>query len=177
MSRIQDQFASWRIPSSKIQKDGFTKPELLFVIIVFLLLGTVSLYNFRLSEAKARDTHRAESISRLSDALEDYFYDYDRFPPADKNGRIRACGDNHRNPEPCNWGQKFLDYMELPNDPIPQRHFFYQVSTDSAKFKLWAAMETRTPVDFGLGNDVPWCGDVRCNYGQGSSETVMPERF
>lgn len=156
-------------------KDGFTRPELLFVTIVLFLLGAISLYNFRYSEAKARDTHRAESVSRLSDSLQDYFYDYGQYPAADKSGRIVACGNKHS--EPCNWGQKFLDYMELPNDPIPQRHFFYQASTDSAKFKLWAAMETRTPVDFGLGNAVPWCGDARCSYGQGSSETVMSEHF
>ncbi|KKS90384.1 MAG: hypothetical protein UW69_C0002G0026 [Microgenomates group bacterium GW2011_GWA2_44_7] len=172
---IQDQ--EQPLLSSRVLQKGFTKPEFLFVMVVLLILGLVSFYNFRLSEAKARDTHRAEEISRLSDALIEYYYDNNRYPLSDTKGKIRACGDNFKDPEVCNWGQKLYDYIELPNDPLPQQRFYYEVDSDGEKFKLWAAMETRIPVDFGLGNDVPWCGSARCNYGQGSSETVMSERF
>lgn len=158
---------------------GFTRPELVFVIVVLTTLAAVSLYNYGLSQQKAHDSQRAEAVSRVSDALAEYFYDNDRYPAAEKDtGRFVACGGNHENPDPCPWGSKLYDYIELPNDPLlPDRHFFYQVSTDGAKFKFWTAMEARPPVDYGLGNDVPFCGNVRCNFGQGSSETVMSERF
>jgi type II secretory pathway pseudopilin PulG len=152
-------------------RSGFSKPELLFVIIVLTGLVLISYANYQNSLSKSRDSQRRNGVSLLADALEEYFYDNDRYPPADiKMGLIVACGNNAEKPEPCKWGDKLGDYIELPNDPLPRRNFFYQVSTDGAKFKIWAAMEVTPSVDLPDKSKIPSCGDVICNWAQASEE-------
>lgn len=149
----------------------FKKTEWFFVAVTLGVIFLVSLINYQTSEAKARDTHRIESVSLISDALEDYFYDYDRYPASDReNGKIKACGS--RNSEPCDWGQKFEIYMELPNDPIPSRRFYYEASSDGQKYKIWAALE-RPGQNQIIQAERPYCGDAVCNFGQASSGVAM----
>jgi type II secretory pathway pseudopilin PulG len=149
--------------------------EYLFVLIMIIIVGLVAYWNFGISQQRARDNQRRDSISRLADALAMFYDDYGRYPSADpRNGLIQECGGNGQSKD-CPWGAKFLDYLELPNDPFPTRHFYYQADALGTKYKILAAMEISSSVDIKGKNDLPLCGDAQCNYGQASDNLSIVE--
>ena len=137
------------------------KREFIFAVFVLVVVALVSWVNYQVSLARSRDATRMAQVSDVARSLDDYYYDFGSYPPADNDGQILACGGR-----PCYWGGKFDSYMTLPNDPLAGRHYFYQVATDGASFKVWAALEMPKAIDRPPEKVIPWCGNAKCTYRQ-----------
>lgn len=130
-------------------KKGFTLIELLVVMAILGILATVSIANFRTSQAKGRDASRKSDIHQIRSALEAYVNDHGGYPASSGDGKIVACGCD-LNPVQCDWGVKdfneFCDenktvYMkEVPADPLATQNYCY-VSPDGTSYQIYAILE------------------------------------
>lgn len=135
----------WKIQSA------FTLIELLIVISILSILITLGIEAFTASQQHGRDVERKSDLKQISSALELYYSDYGKYPPASSSaplGRILGC------PSPtgsCTWGGStaFWDskttYMKLvPKDPIFSQNYFYRIadSPGNQKYQLYARLES-----------------------------------
>lgn len=156
-------------------QSGFTRPELLGIIIILFSIVALALFNFQEAQIKARDEQRKASSRSIVNALEAYHKDFGSFPRS-QQGMILACGSPD-NLTACRWGEdKFVDLRDtnyppylnpIPLDPRQgQGHSFYYLSIGS-EFQIFASLERRVDPEWsGYINslDLP-CGEKRCNYG------------
>lgn len=77
--------------SDKMKIGFFNKKESIGIVLVLLFIFTLSTYNYFLSLRRARDVQRRDDLTALSEALERYFNDFDRYPLSTPDGRIIAC--------------------------------------------------------------------------------------
>lgn len=154
---------------------GFTRGEILGVLLIFLILGGFSYFNFMESKEKERDEGRKASARLIANALESYHKDFGIFPPSE-DGYIVACGESG-NLVPCQWGRdKLADLRDLNYppylNPIPldprqgQGYSFYYIS-NSSEFQIFASLERRIDPEWSayVHNLGLPCGREKCNYG------------
>src|SRR3989344_5786392 len=59
---------------------GFTLVELLVVVSIITILGSIGYASFRNAADKGRDAHRKADLSAISGALISYYSDHDAYP-------------------------------------------------------------------------------------------------
>ena len=148
----------------------FTKEEFLLTLIIFLLIATVSFFNFRSALMRSRDATRRNDLGAISNALMAFYEDFGYFPPAE-NGKIKYCkADNFdeviagigsdelfdRNKffqglRDCEWGKDSFDdlldedydpYIErLPLDPRSENNLSYLYFSNTKRFQLYTHLE------------------------------------
>lgn len=161
---------------------GFTLVEILVVMAIIGILATIGTSSFLTSRLRGRDAERKSSLGQVQRAVEAYYNDYNRYP---------ADGE-------FDWGEPFVDdndtvYMAtVPADPRePDQVYFYEVSTDGQKYRLYARLENTLDLSTDLNDDgtsgdsydgshgdgtPKTCGSgIYCNYGVSSSSTNMTE--
>lgn len=157
------------------QTAGFTLPELLTVVIVLLAIGAISLFNFQVSQLKARDAQRKADIGAVTEALKRYNKDFGFFP-AGQDGKVVACGT----PEQllsCEWGEdKLVDLTDssyppylakFPVDPQSKKGLAYIYLSNGADFQLFAHLEGRKDTERSQEVEAReiYCGSAICNFG------------
>lgn len=162
----------------------FTKPEILSLIVIFLILVGVSWPNFALSLRRARDQIRRDDIGNIQGAIDAYYSDYGIYPSSTLDGKMVVC----KNPVntktdlvPCNWGQdSWINltpgvskvYMKvLPGDPDYKKGTSYVYFSDGSRYQLFAALEgTDEPgFDDKLVQRNVYCGNKVCNIGRANN--------
>ncbi len=162
---------------------GFTLVELLTVLGVITILAAAILMTLDpiAQIQKANDARRKSDFSQVQKALETYFNDNGKYPPASTSSPlyrlVRLDGTT------ADWGQQFTPYMTLlPKDP-GQREYVYYTNATRQSYWLYASLERPTDQQFCSGapdkpcsslisNDIneKACGGV-CNFGVSSSNT------
>lgn len=161
-----------------LRKFGFTLVELLVVMAIIGILAALVVGNFRNTQIKGRDAQRKSDLKQLASAMELYFNDYGRYPPASA-GNLLGC------PAPtgsCSWGSgNFTDgqtiYMRtLPDDPSGSWDYYYQVSTDQQRFRIFTKLENTQDPDI-VSLSSPFCGSTACNFGIASANSNLTESY
>lgn len=159
---------------------GFTLVEILVVMAIIGILATIGTNSFLISRLRGRDAERKSSLGQIQRSFEMYYNDYNRYPA----------------PTEFTWGGVFEDannvYMAMvPDDPrSPNSQYFYEVSTDGQRYRLYARLENTQDLvtdlngdgepgdeyDGTVGDGQPKnCGSFLCNYGISSMTTNMTE--
>lgn len=169
-------------------KSGFTLVEVLVVIAILGILAAVGLASFTSSQMKGRDSQRKSDLKQISNALEIYYNDYNRYPTS-SNGKIAGCPVSSSTV--CDWGiGQFTDgktiYLKtVPKDPTTLNYYYRTVTVGGAAnqgFQLYAKLENSQDLNACIGNDcgehtdLPsdvTCGsDVTCNFAITSGNTT-----
>jgi type II secretory pathway pseudopilin PulG len=166
----------------------FSKPEIISLGLIFLILVVISVPNFIVSLRRARDQVRRDDLGALVHVLDLYNSDLGEYPPASSDGRIMDCekpGDKPvKNKEgrwvinaiPCDWGKDaFLNlingkvYMQIfPQDPQSKEGVKYLYFTDGDRYQIYAAMEGRDEAEIDpkiIARNL-MCGTKVCNVGR-----------
>lgn len=151
----------------------FSKPEIISLIVIFLILILVSWPNFALSLRRARDQIRRDDIGNIQAAIDAYYADYGMFPAATSDGKMNVCKDG-----PCNWGHDtWINltpgvskvYMgTLPGDPNVSKGVSYVYFSDGSRYQLFGSMEgiDEPSYDAKLAARNVMCGNRICNIGR-----------
>ncbi|KKU04152.1 MAG: Type II secretion pathway protein XcpT [Candidatus Woesebacteria bacterium GW2011_GWC2_47_16] len=166
-------------------KKGFTLVELLVVMAIIAILATVIIGGFRSSQMRGRDAQRKSDLKQIANALEIFFADYGKYPPA-SGVQIAACSYNPANGTgtACAWGSGSMNdgkttYMRtVAADPISSQNYVYRVSSTQNMYQLFARLEN--PEDKNcIGGDcanpgvTATCGGGNlCNFGVTSTNTA-----
>lgn len=123
-------------------RNGFTLIELMVVMVIISVLGTIGMLTFRTSQVKARDTKRKNDLQAITRGLESYYNDFGDYPLSDAPGNILGCGDVG---SVCLWGESFggteTTYLTaLPTDPVSSWRYVYEYVTGKG-YRLYARLE------------------------------------
>lgn len=161
---------------------GFTRPETLGVFLILLVIVALSVFNFQLSQTKARDAQRKNDLAHLHGALKNFFDDLNFYPDS-LDGKLVACGQAE-DLKPCQWGKDQLRNLEdpdypaymspLPADPRAKEGYSYFYLTNTREFQLYAYLEYQGDVEIKPGIEARGlpCGIKICNYGKASSDRI-----
>lgn len=168
----------------------FTKKEATVLTAIIVVLIGVMLFNFTISERKARDAQRKQDVRDIANALESYKNDVGTYPTSE-NGKIVGCDTGQKDDlgvpilRACNWGEDFLGnayhpekgkYMErIPVDPRNSDGYKYYYLTDGKFFQLYASLEGQNEMERDpaiIARNI-FCGVNVCNFGLGSSYTPL----
>ena len=175
---------------SKYFKNLFTKKEIIGLLSIVVVLSVSMLFNFSISERKARDSQRKQDVRDIANAIESYKNDFGSYPASD-NGKIVACDTGKKDSlgfailRACNWGEDSLadandpkraKYMErIPVDPKNSQGISYNYVTDGRFFQLYASLEGHDEAEYDtkiVARNLI-CGNKVCNFGLGSSHTPL----
>ena len=167
----------------------FTKPEVISLIAIFLVLLAVALPKFTTSLRLARDQVRRDDMGAIQHSFDKYLTEFNNaLPAATSDGRIIDClkpGDKpiknagggwSYNPIPCNWGtDNFSNLLTgevytspLPRDPDYQKGAAYLYLTDGNRYQIYAAMEDKSEPEIDpkiIARNLS-CGTRICNIGR-----------
>lgn len=136
---------------------GFTLIEIVIVFAIIAILLIISMMSWRRQLDKARDAQRKEHLQRLGAAFEDYYNDYECYPPAD----ILSGPSDGLKP--------YLD--KIPSDPITKLPYFLQHS-GCVSYRILTRLNNDSDPVINSLNCNPNCGfpdDPEANYGMASS--------
>jgi type II secretory pathway pseudopilin PulG len=166
----------------------FTKPEIISLIVIFLILTAVAVPNFVISLMRSRDQIRRDDLGSLNHALDQYLADFEKLPSASADGYVLGClaqgevpvkdkkGNWTYNPIPCQWGQdSFANlitgrvYLQVfPNDPDYEKGVKYLYFSDGNRYQIYAAMEASDAPEIDpkvVARNLS-CGSRICNVGR-----------
>ncbi len=137
-------------PTSVSKTFGFTLIELMVVMAILSVLVTVGLVSFRSSQARGRDAQRKSDLKQISNSLELFYSDFQKYPDS-AAGILDACpydpGTNSGSP--CSWGAgsftdgKTVYFKVVPKDPTEGFDYYYRVVDPplNQKYQLFAFIE------------------------------------
>lgn len=171
-------------------KKIFTKQESIGLSIILVALLSVMLFNFSISERKARDAQRKQDVRDITNALESYKNDTGNYPASD-NGKIVGCDsgkkDNLGFPilRACKWGEESLGnpykpdeakYLpRIPVDPKNSQGISYYYLTDGKFYQVYASLEGHDEAEYDpkiVARNLN-CGNQICNFGLASNHTPL----
>jgi len=112
---------------------GFTLVELLVVIVILMVIGTISMQTFRKEPDKARVQAARTSFSQLETALERYKLDTGRYP-AEEEGLMALVtvpeGDDG------SWGGPYMRKKTDIRDPWGNDYILKVPASDGSDYEL-----------------------------------------
>ena len=143
----------------------FSKPEIISIVVIFLILSLISAPNFVVSLRRARDQIRRDDLGNIESTLDAYYVENKLFPKSSSDGRIIAC-----NNLPCKWGQDpFFNMMPIiPGDPDTNKGASYIYLSDGKRYQIYAALESRDEAGYDAKIEARniSCGKSICNIGR-----------
>src|SRR3989344_6320430 len=140
-------------PSNTKQRDGFTLLELLVVIAVISLLATTVVVRVDQVRKQARDIRRLADLIQLSNALELYYADHNRYPDTCNGSGVTAGHATSYGDCDNNYIMDLSNYISrLPIDPrgdSADKGYMYYVSGDAdaqQHYKLFSYNSTEEEV-------------------------------
>ncbi len=136
-------------------KRAFTLIELLVVIAILAILLIMGFGSWRNQIDKARDADRKTDLQRLKTAFEDYFNDYECYPP------ITILSG------PSDGLKPYLD--QIPLDPVTKLPYFIE-HTSCVSYRILTTLDNDSDPVINSLNCQPNCGySPADNYGIASS--------
>ncbi|MDF7807164.1 type II secretion system major pseudopilin GspG [Pontiellaceae bacterium B12219] len=89
----------------KQSKSGFTLVELLVVLVILMVIGTIAVQNFSGQEDKAKVKAARASFTTLENALERFKLDMGRYPTEDEGLAVLITAPED---DDGSWGPKYL---------------------------------------------------------------------
>lgn len=154
---------------SKGKPQAFTIVEILIVIAILAVLGTIAWgASIKSSLQKARDSKRKQDLNKLVRLFEDYYSDRLNYPqPNPGEGTISGV----------RWGDPFPQYnFILPGDPLsPSQQYYYESDTyKQYYFVIYAKLENTSDDDIETVGCIDGCGpNLAYNYVVHSSNVIM----
>jgi type II secretory pathway pseudopilin PulG len=174
----------WRQPIIlNNSNNGFTKGEIIFVVVALGILAIVPITNFKNAEASARDARRKADLRQIFNAMDAYYQQNQEYPLSSKNGRILGCTCETKTPEACHWRantggpREFCDvnnivYLkEILGDPVGKTEYCYK--SDGKSFALYAKLEIDSDYQAFPNGVLKKCNNIDYNYGV-SSLNISP---
>lgn len=177
-------------PSKRAVFGGFTLIELLVAMAILAILSTIAFGSFRSTQMRSRDAQRKSDLKQISNALEMFYNDKNRYPAA-MNGNIVGCSYNTTTPAnstSCTWGEsEFQDeatsyFKVLPTDPSGFSYYYHTLNSNRS-YQLFAHLENTEDRNCILGDctqpNTPTglnCGGLGlCNFAIHSSDVAAVE--
>lgn len=118
---------------SLYKQKGFSLLEVLVVIVIILLLGTISVVALNDQRAKARDLQRISDVRQIRTALEFYRSDEGEYPVVSEpiilglGGAVKLCAKANGALVPADTPcQQETTYIEnISGDPLRERKYYY----------------------------------------------------
>lgn len=138
-------------------KKSFTLLEILVVVTIIALMGTVGVNSYSTTSKNARDAKRKADLENVKVAIVTYYQVEKAYPSANAAGWINPLVVGTR---------KYLE--NVPSDPISG--YRYKYITNTTPFRLCARLENSSSSDF----DSTSCGTFNCNYCTNTTGEVQP---
>ncbi|MBM3283485.1 hypothetical protein FJY90_04480 [Candidatus Gottesmanbacteria bacterium] len=122
------------------------------VAVIALLISLVISGNFTSYLAKARDSKRKQDLGKFTRILDDYYNDYQQYPPANDPPDGNIAGSP--------WGSAFSPYASaLPKDPLsPARDYYYQTGPLRKFYVIYTKLENTSDPDIERIGCLEGCG-------------------
>jgi prepilin-type N-terminal cleavage/methylation domain-containing protein len=112
-----------KVAINNFYKDGFTLIELLITVSIIGVLFSIGVFGYAQTMKNSRDTQRKVDLTKISNALENYYKDYEKYPISLKELKTK-------------------DYLKtIPVDPRTKDSFNYSKNTDSSSYVLSIKLE------------------------------------
>jgi type II secretory pathway pseudopilin PulG len=173
----------------------FTKKESIGVGIIIIILIAVSIPNFMISLARARDAQRINDVNAVYYALASYQGVMNSYPLSTTDGRIIGCkGPDTKydeilktwlNLRICEWGVDGLVNLvdpsstpfinALPYDPRYKDGYSYIFISNGRRFQIYATLERKDQDQYSPNIErlKLKCGNQICNFGRASGDTPL----
>ncbi len=115
------------------QSAGFTLVELLVVIVILMVIGTISMQTFRKEPDKARVQAARTSFSQLETALERYKLDMGRYP-AEEEGLAALVSPPED--DDGSWGGPYMRKTKDIRDPWGNDYVLKVPASDGTDYEL-----------------------------------------
>lgn len=135
------------------KQNGFTLIELLLVLGIIGLLMVIGAILLGTARERTRDSQRLSDLQYIKQALEDYYYNNNKYPQAPTpvmlgtaGYRVICSGTANGFAETrsaCGAGTVYLDPIPLPPEPEPAQApgYVYTAPNPTATYSLDAALE------------------------------------
>lgn len=130
------------------KKKGFTLVELIVVVTILAILGTIGFVSLQGYSANARDSVRISDLRNIKRALELYYLGNTSYPSASTGSVVSYSGSEL-------WTQgTFDDALTLavgkinpkPQDPLTAAEYIYSVTYNKQEFQIAGALERGSPI-------------------------------
>lgn len=140
-------------------KKAFTLIEVLIVVSILAILGTLSLFSFNQQRARAKDIKAKSDLNNLKIAFENYYNDHSCYPPNSWFDSVDDCNSTKLSP--------YLNFIPCDqNTGLP-----YPLETDDTTckwFKLYATFSLPSRDEQAVAQQ-SLTGSTKGNYGVSSS--------
>lgn len=117
----------------RMHRSGFTLVELLVVIVILMVIGTISMQTFRKEPDKARVQAARTSFSQLETALERFKLNTSRYPSEDEGLlALVAMPEN----DDGSWGGPYMRKKTDIRDPWGNDYLLLVPASDGSDYEL-----------------------------------------
>jgi len=128
-----------------IKKSAFTLVELIVVITILAILGTIAFISFQWYSASARDSKRIADIQNIKKSLELFSLNTWKYPLADNYFIVSYAWEDVRYQWTV-WEQVRTNLsknlQKVPTDPLTGLEYIYSTTFDQIEFEVLAIYET-----------------------------------
>ena len=117
----------------KQNKAGFTLVELLVVLVILMVIGTIAVQNFSGQEDKAKVKAVRASFTTLENALERFKLDMGRYPTEEEGLAVLITAPED---DDGSWGPKYLKKERYLSDAWGNEYAFTVPGTDGEPFAI-----------------------------------------
>ncbi|WP_372794308.1 type II secretion system major pseudopilin GspG [Pontiella sp.] len=117
----------------KQSKSGFTLVELLVVLVILMVIGTIAVQNFSGQEDKAKVKAVRASFTTLENALERFKLDMGRYPTEDEGLSVLITAPED---DDGSWGPKYLKKERHLQDAWGNDYLYTAPGPDSEPFEI-----------------------------------------
>ncbi|MDF7800331.1 type II secretion system major pseudopilin GspG [Pontiellaceae bacterium B1224] len=117
----------------KQKKAGFTLVELLVVLVILMVIGTIAVQNFSGQEDKAKVKAARASFTTLENALERFKLDMGRYPTEDEGLAVLITAPED---DDGSWGPKYLKKERYLLDAWNNDYVYTAPGPDGEPFEI-----------------------------------------
>ncbi|MDP2090595.1 MAG: prepilin-type N-terminal cleavage/methylation domain-containing protein, partial [Candidatus Gracilibacteria bacterium] len=130
-------------PGKGKNNNGFTLVELIVVITILAILGTIAFISLQGYSTQARDSSRISDLSRMKTSLELFHLDAGKYPNPTNGEDITYSGSTV-------WTQgtfgetvyaNLSKLDKIPLDPITDKEYTYSTTANKYEYQLGGIME------------------------------------
>ena len=128
------------------QKQGFTLVELIVVITILAILGTIAFISLQWYSKTARDSARLADMSRIKSSLELFMVEWWKYPETTNGVAVTYSWSLNAWHQWTFWEITFRNVERLdkiPVDPVTEIEYTYSVTNNRKEYQLAGILETQ----------------------------------